>query len=175
MISCQVEGLLSVLDSVAWKKSNDDAITGAMADFEIEDGTYDTGTKSQTTTLTVKNGINTADTTYKCAVTRGGQTRETVVSLKIFSKYLPVAGVTSQLSKLLPNDQRLCHLTINLRRLCVRPCVQKSLERMRGGLSKACLELRRRYGPSRFIIPFWATGEICLPVYFITVYIYLFR
>ena len=124
MISCQVEGLLSVLDSVAWKKSNDDAITGAMADFEIADGTYDTGTKSQTTTLTVKNGINTADTTYKCAVTRGGQTRETVVSLKIFSKYFSIfglwqekknvleTGVTNILLKLLPNDQRLCHFLL---------------------------------------------------------------
>ena len=88
MISCQVEGLLSVLDTVAWKKSNDDPITGAMTDFEIADGTYVAGTKSQTTTLTVKNGINTADTTYKCAVTRSGQTRDTVVNLNIFSKYI---------------------------------------------------------------------------------------
>ena len=93
MISCQVEGLLSVLDSVAWKKSNNDPITGAMADFEIADGAYDAGTKSQTTTLTVKNGINTADTTYKCAVTRGGQTRDTVVNLAIFSKYIFTKGL----------------------------------------------------------------------------------
>ena len=88
VISCQVDGLLSVLDSVAWKKSTGETISGAMADFEIADGAYTSATKSQTTTLTVKNGINTADTTYKCAVTRGAQTRETEVSLKVFSKSL---------------------------------------------------------------------------------------
>ncbi|KAL5250884.1 hypothetical protein ACHWQZ_G016582 [Mnemiopsis leidyi] len=85
VISCQVDGLLSVLDSVAWKKSTGETISGAMADFEIADGAYTSATKSQTTTLTVKNGINTADTTYKCAVTRGAQTRETEVSLKVFT------------------------------------------------------------------------------------------
>ena len=35
-------------------------------------------------------------------------------------------------------------------------CVQKTVERMRGDLSKACLEHSRRYGPSRIAIPLLA-------------------
>ena len=35
-------------------------------------------------------------------------------------------------------------------------CVQKTVERVWDSLSKACLELRRRYGPSRIVIPFLA-------------------
>ena len=86
VISCDVTGLLAVLDSVAWEKSTGDPITAEMTDYEVAAGAYNAGTKIQKTTLTVKNGINTADAEYKCAVTRNGQTRKTSVHLNIFSK-----------------------------------------------------------------------------------------
>ena len=34
-------------------------------------------------------------------------------------------------------------------------CVQKTVVGMLGGLSKASLKLRRRFGPSRIVIPLW--------------------
>ena len=89
VISCRVEGLLSVLDSVTWELSTGQPVT---ADMEAAAGAYTSATKSQTSTLTVKNGVNTADTTYVCAVTRGGlQARKTEVSLKVYSKSLTYA------------------------------------------------------------------------------------
>jgi hypothetical protein len=74
--------LLAKLDSVAWVKENNDPATGD--DFLKVDGDYKPDTKSQTTTLTVKNGVNTDDTDYKCKVTRDGKTREKTVSLNVY-------------------------------------------------------------------------------------------
>ena len=85
-LSCEITGLLAKLDTVAWEKATGETITTEMTDFEVAEGSYVAGTKTQTTTLNVKNGINTADAEYKCAVTRIGQTRKTSVNLNIFSK-----------------------------------------------------------------------------------------
>lgn len=91
VISCDVTGLIEELDAVAWEKESGEEITPSMSDYEVSEGSYDSGT--QTTTLTVKNGINTADSVYKCAVTRTGlTTKKTSVNLKIFSEFLPVGA-----------------------------------------------------------------------------------
>ena len=87
VISCDVTGLLEGLTAVAWEKESAETITGAMTDYEVVEGEYNGETKTQTTTLTVKNGINTADSTYKCVVTRGVQSLKTPVQLNIFSEY----------------------------------------------------------------------------------------
>jgi len=87
VISCDVTGLLEGLTAVAWEKETGEIITGSMTDYEVVEGEYNGGTKTQTTTLTVKNGINTADSTYKCAVSRGAQSLKTPVQLNIFSEY----------------------------------------------------------------------------------------
>ena len=86
-IACQVDGLLSALDEVTWKKPDGVAITDAMTDFAFVPGAYVESTKSQKTTLTVKNGINTADANYKCEVKRGAAPKETVVKLDVYSKF----------------------------------------------------------------------------------------
>ena len=73
---------------MSWEKGTGEAITTSMTDYEVSEGVYNSETKSQTTTLTVKNGINSADSTYKCAVTRTGlSTKKTTVNLKIYSEF----------------------------------------------------------------------------------------
>jgi hypothetical protein len=84
VISCDFTGLLSKLDSVAWKKPGGEAITTSMTDYAVVEGNYNLATKTQTSTLTVKNGVNNADAEYKCVAIRSGQSREQPVQLKIF-------------------------------------------------------------------------------------------
>jgi phosphoenolpyruvate synthase/pyruvate phosphate dikinase len=88
-VSCIV-GLFSMTRVVAdlhWEKEDGTVITSQMTDFEVVEGTYHAQSNTQITTLTVKNGINTVDTAYKCAVGKGEGTKKTSVHLNIFSKY----------------------------------------------------------------------------------------
>ena len=62
------------------------------------------------------------------------------------------------------------YVTLLIKRGCefVSECVcsENSREYV-GDLSKACLELRKRFGPSRIVIPLLASRKICLSMYFI--------
>ena len=68
-ISCVVTGLTKKLDAVTWEKlSSGAAITHNTDSYQIDVGTYDTETNSQTTILTIPAGANTADAVYACFI-----------------------------------------------------------------------------------------------------------
>ena len=87
-ISCIVNGLNQQLTEVEWQDSDGQTITDG--DFNINKGTHNSGTKTQTTVLTVPNTKTTEDKTYKCIISsseQGVTNQETNVHLKVFSKY----------------------------------------------------------------------------------------
>ena len=91
-ISCVVKGLSKQLDAVAWQKSDGSQITpsGGFDEYKIDQGTYDDGSGSQTTILTVPAVANSADSVYSCVITseEHSKTAETTsVNSKVFSKY----------------------------------------------------------------------------------------
>ena len=68
-ISCVVTGLTKKLDAVTWEKpSSGGDITHSTDSYQIDDGTYDADTNSQTTILTIPAGENTADAVYTCVI-----------------------------------------------------------------------------------------------------------
>ena len=90
-ISCTVQlfGLTRELDNIHWEKEDGTVITSEMTDYDVVVGSYDTETNTQTSTLTVKEGVSTVDTTYTCAVTRGEGVTKSPVYLRVFSKCTP--------------------------------------------------------------------------------------
>ena len=88
-ISCVVKGLTKQLDSVIWEKPGSVGITHNVDGFLIEEGTFDVGTKSQTTVLTLPDAQNTADSVYTCVITsaeHGQSSHKTDVNSNVFSK-----------------------------------------------------------------------------------------
>ena len=87
-VSCVITGITRKLDSVSWTKSGTDVTTLSEDNsYVVSAGTY--GSNSQTTTLTVKAAVNTADSTYACLVTSNEwlvEDRATTVLLNVFSK-----------------------------------------------------------------------------------------
>ncbi|XP_063676931.1 mucin-17-like [Bolinopsis microptera] len=68
-ISCVVSGLSQQLDAVTWKKpSSGGVITDGTDSYNIDIGTYDPGSNSQTTILTVPAGESTADALFTCVI-----------------------------------------------------------------------------------------------------------
>ena len=60
-------------------------------DYVIDNGSYEESSNSQTTTLTVKAGTNTADATFSCVVTSAEWSetvtdKQTEVTLNVFGK-----------------------------------------------------------------------------------------
>ena len=93
-LSCVVSGLTKKLDAVTWEKtSSGAAITHNTDGYQIDDGTYDADTNSQTTILTIPAGENTADAVYTCVIQSDehGNTlsspRKTDVNSNVFSGY----------------------------------------------------------------------------------------
>ena len=89
-ISCNVTGITRLLDDIKWMKGAI-AINNTVSNYQVNDGTYDLSTFSQTTTLTVLGPANDVDTMYKCLITSnewGITDRETDVSLNVFCKFL---------------------------------------------------------------------------------------
>ena len=86
-ISCVITGITRKLDRVSWTKSGTDVTTLSEDNsYVVSAGTY--GSNSQTTTLTVKAPVNTADSTYTCLVTSNEwlvEDRATTVVLNVFS------------------------------------------------------------------------------------------
>ena len=88
VISCVVTGITQQLDAVVWTKSGTDVTTLSEDNsYVVSAGTY--GSNSQTTTLTVKAAVNTADSTYTCVITSNEwsvSNKETAVVLNVFGK-----------------------------------------------------------------------------------------
>ena len=89
-ISCVVTGITQQLDAVVWTKGGADVTTLSEDNsYVVSAGTY--GSNSQTTTLTVKAAVNTADSTYTCVITSNEHqetNKATIVTLNVFCKFI---------------------------------------------------------------------------------------
>ena len=88
-ISCVVTGLTKQLDTVAWQKPGDAPITNGQEGYTIADGSWDSGTNSQTTILTIPVAENAADQVYTCVITsneHGITAQKTAVNSNVFSE-----------------------------------------------------------------------------------------
>ena len=81
-ISCKITGLAEQLDTVTWEKPGGGAITHNEDGYQIDVGIYESGSKSQTTVLTIPAVKNIADSVYTCVVSE----RRTDVNSNVFSK-----------------------------------------------------------------------------------------
>ena len=90
-ISCVVKGLTKQLDTVTWEKPGDVQINNGDNGYSIAVGTWDSGTNTQTTILTIPIAENTADKNYTCVIAsneHGVTGRRTNVNSNVFSKLL---------------------------------------------------------------------------------------
>ena len=89
-VSCVISGLTQQLDAVVWSKDGTDVTTLTEDNsYVVSTGTY--SSNSQTTTLTVKAGVNTADSTYTCVITSNEwleTDKETPVVLNVFGNFV---------------------------------------------------------------------------------------
>ena len=87
-LTCSTTGITKQLDAVVWTKGGTDVTTLTEDNsYVVSAGTY--GSNSQTTTLTVKAAVNTADSAYTCVITSNEwliTNRETSVNLNVFGK-----------------------------------------------------------------------------------------
>ena len=90
-ISCVVTGLTKQLDTVLWHKPGDILIKDGDDQYAIDVGSWDSGSKSQTTILTIPGAQNAADQVYTCIITsneHGVTAQKTAVNSNVFSKFL---------------------------------------------------------------------------------------
>ena len=66
-LSCVVTFLTKELDEVKWENSGAVIVHGKDG-YEIDEGTYDNETNTQTTVLTIPADKNTADSVYNCVI-----------------------------------------------------------------------------------------------------------
>ena len=89
-ISCVINGITQQLNAVKWTKGGTDVTTLTEDNsYVVSAGTY--GSNSQTTTLTVKAAVNTADSIYTCVITSNEwlvTDKETSVVLNVFGMSL---------------------------------------------------------------------------------------
>ena len=86
-VSCDISGITRQLDAVVWRKDGTDVTSLSGSNYVVSAGTY--GSNSQTTTLTVKAVVNTADSTYTCFIASSEwlvTNRQTNVLLNVFGK-----------------------------------------------------------------------------------------
>ena len=84
-----VKGLTKQLDTVLWHKPGDVQINDGDNGYSIAVGTWDSGTNTQTTILTIPAAENTADKIYTCVVTsneHGVTAQKTDVNSNVFCK-----------------------------------------------------------------------------------------
>ena len=67
VVSCVISGITQTVTSVNWTDDSDNQLTSDTINYVITVGAYTDGNNSVTTTLTVKNGVNT-DSTFSCVV-----------------------------------------------------------------------------------------------------------
>ena len=91
-ISCKVSGLTKKLDAVTWEKpDSEEAITDGTDGYQIDVGTYQGESHSQTTVLTIPDAENRADAAYTCLITSNEHVKpadKTIVNSNVFSKYI---------------------------------------------------------------------------------------
>ena len=91
-ISCVVSGLTKNLDAVTWEKSDSGgAITDGTDGYQIDVGTYQGVSYSQTTVLIIPAAENRADATYTCLITSNEHAKSadrTIVNSNVFSEYI---------------------------------------------------------------------------------------
>ena len=96
-ISCVVNGLTKALNEVAWRKPNSFGLLDHGVDgYEIDIGTFDTESRSQTTVLTIPADENTADSVFTCIITSAEHAKvadETYVDAHIFGKSFKILYV----------------------------------------------------------------------------------
>ena len=68
VISCIISGITQPVTSLSWTDDSGTTLTNDTIAYFITDGVYNGGNNSQTTTLTVKNGVTT-DSIFSCVVT----------------------------------------------------------------------------------------------------------
>ena len=90
-ISCIASGLTKRLEEVEWEKPNSGGVIQHGTDgYEIDEGTFDNETNSQTTVLTIPADKNIADSVYICVITSVEhalkQYKKAVIS-DVFSEY----------------------------------------------------------------------------------------
>ena len=89
-VSCVITGITQQLNAVKWTKGGTDVTTLTEDNsYVVSAGTY--GSNSQTTTLTVKAAVNTADSTFTCVITSNEwlvTDKETSVVLNVFGNIL---------------------------------------------------------------------------------------
>ena len=89
-ISCVVTGLTKQLDAVSWEKPNSGgAITHGVDGYQIDVGTYQDGSNSQTTILTIPSTANMVDAVFPCVITSNEHRKSaetTNVNSNVFSK-----------------------------------------------------------------------------------------
>ena len=89
-ISCVISGLTQQLDAVTWEKPDEGGvITHNVDGYEIVEGSYNSGSNSQTTVLTISADKNTADSVYTCIITSNEHAvsaAKTEVHSNVFSK-----------------------------------------------------------------------------------------
>ena len=69
-LSCVVSGLTKKLDSVSWKKPNsEESVADGTEGYQLDEGSYDNETLSQTTVLTIPANKTAADSVYTCVFT----------------------------------------------------------------------------------------------------------
>ena len=80
------------LDAVTWEKPDSGgAITDGTDGYQIDVGTYQDESNSQTTVLTIPAAENRADATYTCLITSNEHAKSaerTFVNSNVFSKYI---------------------------------------------------------------------------------------
>ena len=90
-ISCVVSGLTKQLDAVTWEKPDSGgAITDGTDGYQINDGTYQGESNSQTTVLTIPAAENRADAVFSCVITsneHGKSDEKTAVNSDVFCKF----------------------------------------------------------------------------------------
>ena len=90
-ISCVVTGLTKQLDAVTWEKPNSGGvITGGTEEYQIDIGTYQEGSHSQTTILNVPAAANIADAAFSCVISSIEHRKseiKTAVESNVFSKF----------------------------------------------------------------------------------------
>ena len=110
------------LDEVAWQDYQGDVITHDEDGYQIDVGSYQDTSHSQTTVLTIPAAVNQEDSVFYCVITSNEyavSARKTVVHSDVFSKLRPSIHLLKciflliQLSLKRTEDGTLTHLMIS--------------------------------------------------------------
>ena len=83
-LSCVISDITAVA-AVVWSKTGNKDLS-SVTGYTVAQGTYNTNT--QTSTLALTAAVNTADTTFTCAVTpSGGTAGKITMESNVFSEY----------------------------------------------------------------------------------------